>query len=152
MKPVSFIEVSFFSSHDWSINSLLIIRLFVPCYIRTCHVTSGRIYITAWYFPLWGHRMETFSTLLVICAGNSPVTSEFPAQRPVARSFSVFFDLHLNKRLSKQLWGWWFETPSGPLWRHSSALYCTLAFHSAVHEFVYLSVILSRSFLYTCIP
>ena len=29
-----------------------------------------------------------------------------------------FLDLHLNKRLSKQSWGWWFKTPSGPLWRH----------------------------------
>ena len=40
--------------------------------------------------------------LLAICAGNSPVTGEFPAQRPVTRSFDVFFDLRLNKRLSKQ--------------------------------------------------
>ena len=40
--------------------------------------------------------METFSTLLAICAGNSPGTGEFPAQRPVARSFDVFFDLRLN--------------------------------------------------------
>ena len=43
---------------------------------------------------------------------------EFPAQRPVARSFDVFFDLCLNKRLSKQSWGWWFGTLSRPLWRH----------------------------------
>ena len=35
---------------------------------------------------------------------------EFPTQSPVTRSFDVFFDLRLNKRLSKQLWGWWFET------------------------------------------
>ena len=46
----------------------------------------------------WRHQMETFSALLVFCAGNSPVTSEFPAQRPVTRSFEVFFDLHLNNR------------------------------------------------------
>ena len=46
--------------------------------------------------------METFSALLAICAGNSPVTCEFPAQRPVARSFDVLFDLRPNKRLSKQ--------------------------------------------------
>ena len=39
--------------------------------------------------------METFSALLAICAGNSPVTGEFPAQRPVTRSFDVFFDLRL---------------------------------------------------------
>ena len=37
---------------------------------------------------------------------------EFPSQRPATRSFDVFFDLRLNKRLSKQPRGWWFETPS----------------------------------------
>ena len=42
---------------------------------------------------------------------------EFPAQRPVTRSFGVFFDLRLNKRLSKQSWGWWFEMPPWSLWR-----------------------------------
>ena len=66
-------------------------------------------------FPGWRHQMETFSALLAFCAGNSPVTGEFPAQRPVARSFDVFFDLRLNQQLSKQ---WWFETPSRSLWRH----------------------------------
>ena len=43
--------------------------------------------------------------------GNSPVTGEFPLQRPVTRSFDVLFDLHLNKRLSKQSIRWWFEMP-----------------------------------------
>ena len=43
---------------------------------------------------------------------------EFPTQRPVTRSFDVFFDLRLNKPLSKQPWGWWFETLSRSLWRH----------------------------------
>ena len=66
----------------------------------------------------WRHQMETFSALLAICAGNSPVPGEFPAQRPVTRSFDVFFDLRMNKRLSKQSWGWWSETISHPLWRH----------------------------------
>ena len=46
--------------------------------------------------------MEIFSALVAFCAGNSPVTGEFPAQRPVTRSFDVFCDLRLNKRLSKQ--------------------------------------------------
>ena len=46
--------------------------------------------------------METFSALLALCVGNSPVTVEFPAQRPVTRSFDVFIDLRLNKPLSKQ--------------------------------------------------
>ena len=44
-----------------------------------------------------------FSALLAICAGNSPVTGEFPSQSPVTQSFDVFFDPHLDKRLSKQL-------------------------------------------------
>ena len=40
--------------------------------------------------------METFSALLALCAGNSPVTGEFPSQRPVTQIFDVFFDLRLN--------------------------------------------------------
>ena len=68
--------------------------------------------------PWWRHQMEIFSALLAICAGNSPVTGEFHTQRLVTRSFDVFFDLRPNKRLSKHSWGWWFETPSHPLWRH----------------------------------
>ena len=69
------------------------------------------------------HQMEIFSALLALCAGNSSVTGEFPSQRPVTRSFDVFFDLRLNKRLSKQPRGWWFETLSCQLWRHSSVSY-----------------------------
>ena len=41
-----------------------------------------------------------------------PVTGEFPSQRPVMWSFDVFFDLGLNKWLSKQSRRWWFETLS----------------------------------------
>ena len=65
----------------------------------------------------WRHQMETFSALLAFSAGNSPVAGEFPAQRPLTRGFDVFFDLRLNKPLSKQSRGWWSETPSSPLWR-----------------------------------
>ena len=32
--------------------------------------------------------------------------------------FDVFFYLRLNKRLSKQSWVWWIETPALQLWRH----------------------------------
>ena len=52
--------------------------------------------------------------------GEFTVPDEFPTQRPVTRSFDVFFDLRLNKRLSKQPWGWWFETPSWSLWHQSN--------------------------------
>ena len=52
---------------------------------------------------------------------------EFPTQRPVTRSFDVYFDLRLNKRLSKHSWGWWFETLSWSLWRHHNGLRWQLA-------------------------
>ena len=71
--------------------------------------------------PWWRHQVETFFALLAICAGNSPVPGEFPTQRPVTRGFDVYFDLRLNKQLSKHLWGWWFETLSRPLWHHHNA-------------------------------
>ena len=66
----------------------------------------------------WRHQMEAFSALLTLCMGNSLVTGEFAQQIPVTRNFDVFFDLCLNKRLSKQSWGWWFETPLCSLWYH----------------------------------
>ena len=69
-------------------------------------------------FPWWRHHIETFSASLALCAGNSPVTGEFPSQRPVTRSFDVFFYLRLNKLLSKQSMYRWFEMPSRSLWRH----------------------------------
>ena len=94
----------------------------------------------------WRHRMETFSALLAICAGNSPVTGEFPAQRPATRSFDVFFDLRLNKRLSKQSWGWWSNTPSRRLWRHCSAKHSSLA--PSTHCLSYIYPCLGRAFAY----
>ena len=52
----------------------------------------------------------------------SPVNSR---TKPVTRSFNVYFDLRPNKRLSKQPWGWWFETPSWSLWRQCNDLQYT---------------------------
>ena len=66
---------------------------------------------------------KKITALLPLCEGNPPVNGAFPSQRPVTRRFDVFFDLRLNKRLSKQSWGWWFETPSYPLWRHCNGTY-----------------------------
>ena len=83
-----------------------------------CKLRNADEYIDKINLSWWRHQMETCSALLAICAGNSPVPGEFPAQRPLTRSFDIFFDLRLNKRLSKQSWGWWFETLSCPLWRH----------------------------------
>ena len=63
------------------------------------------------HFPVTGHLCGEFTG-----------PCEFPAQRPVTRSFDVFFDLRPNKWLSKQWWGWWFETLSSPLWRHCNVI------------------------------
>ena len=90
---------------------------------------------TSW----WRHQMETFSALLAICAGNSPVPGEFPAQRPVTRSFDVFFDLRPNKRLSKQSWGWWFETSSCPLWHNCNVPRTPLS--QATYEFMWFECV-----------
>ena len=62
-------------------------------------------------FRVTGHLCEEFTDPRWI-----------PAQRPVTRSFDVFFELRLNKRLSKQSWGWWFETLPPPLWRHCNVI------------------------------
>ena len=83
------------------------------CWITTFSGAAG-----TW----WRHQMETFSALLALCAGNSPVTGAFHSPRPVTQSFDVFFDLCLNKRLSKQSWGWRFETPSRSLWHHCNEI------------------------------
>ena len=82
------------------------------------------------------NQMETSSALLVLCAVNSLVTGEFPSQRPVTRSFDVFFLLRLNKSLSKQSWGWWFEKASRSLWRHWNGISSTRS-----RLFTYISLI-----------
>ena len=69
----------------------------LPCYVQLIHDDDIK----------WKYVPRYWSFV----AGNSPVTGEFPAQSPVMCSFDAFFDLHLNKRLSEQSWGWWFETP-----------------------------------------
>ena len=53
--------------------------------------------------------METFSALQAICAATLTMTSEFPAQMLVTRSFDVCFDLRLDKRLRKHCSGWWLR-------------------------------------------
>ena len=58
---------------------------FLPCSPSRLRLSSSREWEGAW----WRHQMETFSALQAICAGNSPVTGEFPAQRLVTRSFDV---------------------------------------------------------------
>ena len=94
-------------------------------------------YTTFWW---WRHLMETFSASLALCVRNSPVTGEFPSQRPVTRGFDVFFDLRLDKRLSKQSRRWWFKTQSRSLWRHCNVLHVDTQ-HSTPRDANYLHYI-----------
>ena len=117
--------------------SLFFLMFFCKIYI---HISTyfcclfHRALVSAQQFPKWDMQLNTrwisrrqvmmtssngnFFRVTGLCAGNSPVTGEFLAQRPVTRSFDVFFDLRLNQKLNKQSWGWWFETLSRSLWRH----------------------------------
>ena len=90
-----------------------------------------------WMNTWWYHQMKTFSALQALCAGNSPVTDEFPSKRPVKRSFDVFFDLRLNKRLSKQTRRRWLETPSRSLWRHCNEI---AGIHKKTHRYITLCI------------
>ena len=116
----------------WEISSVLFFVIYLNIFFKVAlmdcpsasEITSkgtGKSHTANVIMPWWRHQMETFSALLAFCAGSSPVPGEFPTQRPVTRSFDVFFDLRPNKRLGKQWWGWWFETPSCPLWRQCNA-------------------------------
>ena len=77
-----------------------------------CPIGSGDLTVSHDDVIKWKH----FRVTGPLC-GEFTGPGEFLAQRPVTRSFDVFFDLRPNKRLSKQPWGWWFETPSCSLWR-----------------------------------
>ena len=127
------IRITSYDSYGISLTSAimdlawwLVMAYFVQGHLRPSPSVTGPLFAKRTALlsqdPWWRHQMETFSALLAICAGNSPGTGEFPAQRSVTRSFDVFFDMCPNKPLSKQWWGWWFETLSRPFWRHCNAL------------------------------
>ena len=75
------------------------------------------------------------SALLVLCKGNPPVTDGFPSQRPVTRSFDVFFDLRLNKRLGKQSRRRWFETSSRSSRRHCNVRSHCFVIHAEYNKY-----------------
>ena len=86
------------------------------------HVTTTHKAQHAWW---WRRQMETFSALLPLCAGNSPVTGEFPSQMPVTRTFDLFFDLRLNN-------GWVDNREAGD-WRRHRAHYDVTVMWNNVH-------------------
>ena len=82
---------------------------------KRAHIATINLYMKD---SQWRHQMEKVSASLALCAENSSLTGEFLPQRPVARSFDVFFDQFLSKWLSKQPRRRWFETSSSSLWCH----------------------------------
>ena len=77
---------------------------------------------TSSYYMMTSSNGNIFRVTGPLC-GEFTGPGEFPAQRPVTRSFDVFFDLRPNKRLSKQPRGWWFDTSSWSLWRQCNYLH-----------------------------
>ena len=118
-------------------------------FCRASHIMSGHGHACRVTCPLSGESTShgnmmtssngNISALLVHSAGHSPVTGEFLAQRPVTWCFDVFFDLCLNKWLSKQSWGWWFETPSRSLWRNCNDVGSVFLIRSILVSTVLLS-------------
>ena len=112
--------------HRWPVNSPqkwpVTRNVFPFDYVIMVCGWSGCPNVWLCWVTWWRHQMWTFSALLAIRAGDSSVTGEVPAQRPVTQSFDVFVDLRLNTRLRKQSWGWRFETLSHQLWRHCNDL------------------------------
>ena len=94
-------------------------------------------------YPWWHHQMEAFSALLALCEGNPPITGGFLSQRPVTRNFDVFFNLLLNKRLSKQFIRWLFQTPSRSSWCHCNDNQCPLLTNKSQISFVTVQLSLS---------
>ena len=85
--------------------------------IQNSRVTS---HVSYYYHMMMSSNGNIFRVTGHLC-GELTGPGEFPAQRPVTRNFDVFFDLCLDKRLSKQSRGWWLETQSRPLWRSCNA-------------------------------
>ena len=96
--------------------------------------------ITVWYpYQNWNIPTDISSMMMSSngnLVGNSPVTGEVPSQRPVTRSFDVSLICALNTRLSKQSWGWSFETPSRSLWSYFNVLswWVTLQHPTRLHN------------------
>ena len=90
--------------------AILALLVEVPDLGSELHPSNIFITFALLHCTWWRHL--TFSALLPLRGGSPPVTGGFSSQGPVTRSFDVFFDLRLNKRLSKQCRRRRFETPS----------------------------------------
>ena len=109
--PRQFARSSKWEGHKWGNTSHFYRIYFCPevgkfykcfCFLSFLKTLKG-VFSEHW---CWRHPMETCCALLAFCEGNSSVTGVFPSQRPVTRSFDVFLDQRLNKRLKQTV-----ETP-----------------------------------------
>ena len=118
-QTLSFGEILFAksSAHWWYFVYLPVaaVCLLLPC------ITDTMGPVLFHWLMMTSSNGNIFRVTGLLC-GEFTGPGEFPTQRPVTQSFDVFFDLHLNKRLSKQPWGWWFETPSWSFWRQCNVL------------------------------
>ena len=101
-----------------------------------CHYLTLQMITRPWdqyCHTWWCDHMETFTALLALYEGNTPVTSGFLSKRPVTRSLAVLFDVQLIKPLRKQSRRWWFGTPWRSSWRYRNGGVCLILLFDANH-------------------
>ena len=98
---------------------------FKPVWQQTTHAMTGKDHGSAF----WVHD-ERISALLAICAGKSPVTGEFPAQRPVTRSFNFFL-------ICAWIHGWVNNCEAGGLRRHHAHYDVIVMYRLAWNELIW---------------
>ena len=79
-----------------TIVTMTTVYIYIYIYILQGYHWNPKFTLVFQMIPWWRHQMETFSALLAICAGNSPVAGEFPAQRPVTRSLFSLICVWIN--------------------------------------------------------
>ena len=92
------------------------------CKILLFRMIIHHVFCNDWKVIMMTSSNGNFFRVTGPLCGEFTGPGEFPTQRPVTQSFAVFFDMRLNKRLSKQQWSWWFETPSWSLWRNGNGM------------------------------
>ena len=104
----------------------IIVIISLTCHHFYCwNGAHARLVLSATDIALWCMMTSSNGNIFRVTGplcGEFTSPGEFPTQRPVTRSFDVFFDPCLNKRLGKHSWGWWLEPPSCPLWRQSKSM------------------------------
>ena len=79
-------------------------------------------------------QIETFSALLALCARNSPVTGEYPSQRPVTRSLMYLMICAWTN-------GWVNNRNAGDLRRHRAHYDITVMMFLYALNFVSVAVL-----------